>query len=86
MAIIIKARARPALPTTYPSLRKRMIPSIVRILGVKTPPKVPRVPSLDPEPPLCLPASAIKLLSAAHDREGSCMLRTWHGIETNHCT
>lgn len=39
--IITRAWNRPARPTTYPSLRKRMMPMMVRILGVKTPAKVP---------------------------------------------
>ena len=38
------ARANPELPTTYPNRRKRIMPSIVRILGVKTPANVPRFP------------------------------------------
>jgi len=41
---IISARPNPAEPTTNPRRKKKMIPSIVRMLGVKTPAKVPRVP------------------------------------------
>jgi hypothetical protein len=40
--IISNARPRPALPTTKPRRRNRMIPRIVRMLGVNTPAKVPR--------------------------------------------
>ena len=36
------ARPRPASPTTKPTLKKRMMPRMVRMLGVKTPEKVPR--------------------------------------------
>ena len=38
---IMSARPRPALPTTKPRRRNRMIPRMVRTLGVKTPPNVP---------------------------------------------
>jgi len=40
-ANMIRVRPRPALPTTKPKRRKRIIPRIVRILGVNTPAKVP---------------------------------------------
>ena len=43
-AIITRARASPALPTTYPSLRNRIIPRMVRMLGVKTPANVLKSP------------------------------------------
>jgi len=39
-----RALPRPAFPTIYPNLRKRIMPRIVRMLGVNTPGKVPRVP------------------------------------------
>jgi hypothetical protein len=42
--MIISARPKPAFPTTYPSLRKRIMPRMVRTLGVNTPENVPRVP------------------------------------------
>ena len=42
MTIIISAFVRPALPTTQPTLKKRMMPRIVKTLGTKTPPKVPK--------------------------------------------
>ena len=32
----------PPVPTTKPALMKRITPRMVRMLGVKTPPKVPR--------------------------------------------
>ena len=41
---ISSAGPNPALPTTKPSLRNKMIPKMVKTLGVKTPAKVPRVP------------------------------------------
>jgi hypothetical protein len=41
---ISSAGPNPALPTTKPSLRNKMIPRMVNTLGVKTPAKVPRVP------------------------------------------
>ena len=41
---IISALFSPALPTTNPSRKKKMIPRMVRILGVNTPAKVPNVP------------------------------------------
>ena len=40
-ASITSARANPALPTTKPSRRKRMMPRMVSTLGVNAPPKVP---------------------------------------------
>ncbi len=43
-ARINSARPSPALPTTYPRRRKRMMPRMVRMLGVNTPAKVPSVP------------------------------------------
>ena len=41
---IMRALLSPALPTTNPSRKKRMIPRMVRTLGVNTPAKVPSVP------------------------------------------
>jgi hypothetical protein len=41
---INRAWPRPALPTTNPNRKNNIIPRIVKILGVKTPAKVPRVP------------------------------------------
>jgi hypothetical protein len=38
--IISHAPSKPAFPTTQPSLRYMITPSIVRRVGVKTPPKV----------------------------------------------
>jgi hypothetical protein len=40
-ASISNARVRPALPTTNPRRRKKMIPRMVKTLGVNTPPNVP---------------------------------------------
>ena len=62
-AIMINARPRPALPTTYPSRRNRMIPRIVRMLGVNTPAKVPSFPAGNPEPVVRFAASAISVFS-----------------------
>ena len=39
--IIIHAPISPAFPTTHPSLKYIITPSIVSKVGVKTPPKVP---------------------------------------------
>ena len=41
---IRRASPSPALPTTNPILKNRMMPRMVRMLGVKTPAKVPSVP------------------------------------------
>jgi hypothetical protein len=38
---IIRARPRPALPTTKPSRMNKMMPRMVKMLGVNTPAKVP---------------------------------------------
>jgi len=42
--IMTKARIKPALPTTYPKRKNSMMPRMVRMLGVNTPPNVPRLP------------------------------------------
>jgi hypothetical protein len=42
--IMTRARAKPAFPTTHPSLKKSMIPRMVKTIGVKAPGKVPGVP------------------------------------------
>ena len=43
-ATMRSARPRPAEPTTKPSRMKRMIPKMVKMLGVKTPANVPSFP------------------------------------------
>ena len=52
--MINSARHRPAAPVTKPRRRKRMMPRIVRMLGVNTPPKVPNAlpfAAVDARPP-----------------------------------
>jgi hypothetical protein len=45
-ARIASAATTPPFPTTKPIRRKRISPSIVRMFGVKTPPKVVSFPDL----------------------------------------
>ena len=63
-----RARPKPALPTTYPNRKKRIMPSIVRMLGVNTPGKVPRVPLARLAPNLMhLAAGLIEMLMQITD-------------------
>jgi len=46
MLMIISACHKPELPTTYPRRMKKMIPIMVRKLGVNTPANVPILPDI----------------------------------------
>ncbi len=68
--MMTNARPRPALPTTYPSRKNRMIPRIVRMLGVKTPGKVPRVLFLSGEMVILRDPRSIEYPSSVTDKMG----------------
>jgi GNAT superfamily N-acetyltransferase len=59
-ARITSARPRPASPTTKPRRRTRMMPRMVRMLGVNTKPNVPRVP-------VCAPMYASRIWRTTQD-------------------